>query len=321
MRFTTRLPLLVAIITTSLPAWAAVTRTSERTFTPAEVSSGKAKVELFSGSVAVEETDSKDFKVVVKATYDVETEAQADKLQSYLKLALENKDGAVSVDADYLRDIHWTTEDWPPVKLVVMLSVPKGAVLDLATKDGTVTVGNLTGKVRAKTDSGLIYLKGVEGSAELETFSGDVVVAHCSGDLRVRSVSGDFTVGPVGGAADISAHGGSIEAAAGCRGIRADTTGADLLVSLPASLSGESLLKSSGGNVALTIDPRLACSLDLRSSVFGKVAMARGQLPLSIEAGSLGKRSLKAGLNGGGAKIDVSVSGGSVLLEPGVANP
>ena len=94
----------------------------------------------------------------------------------------------------------------------VKLSVPKGARLEVHTRNGDVTVHDLQGEadvvvvqgdiaidgspehVEASTTSGDIRVVGVREDAELATVSGDVSVSGMKGKLEVGAVSGNITV-------------------------------------------------------------------------------------------------------------------------------
>lgn len=94
----------------------------------------------------------------------------------------------------------------------VVLAVPKGARLELNTRNGDVTVHDLQGEadisvvqgdiaidgapehVEASTTSGDIRVVGVREDAELATVSGDVQVSGMKGKLEVGAVSGNITV-------------------------------------------------------------------------------------------------------------------------------
>lgn len=94
----------------------------------------------------------------------------------------------------------------------VELAVPKGARLEINTRNGDVTVHDLHGDadvsvvqgdiaidgapehVEASTTSGHIRVVGVREDAELATVSGDIQVSGMKGKLEAGAVSGNITV-------------------------------------------------------------------------------------------------------------------------------
>ena len=314
MRLFQYFPIALLLVALSTGASASITRLYEQKFPVAQTDVIRLKAELFSGSIDIQVDDVPEIRATIRAVYEVESEAEADRLHGDLRIGMQRNGNEIDVTADYGRDIHWTFENWPPVKLAVTIIVPRHSDLDLATRDGSVTVARMQGNMKARTRAGVIFFRGVEGSIQAESDYSDIIISHCTGDLKLRCVSGEFRVGPVGGSADVYGHGGEIEAAASCRGLKAETSGADLIVGFRHPLSTPATLRTGGGNIILTFDKRSAATLDLRASLFGKVTCIKDSLSLNATTGALGKSRLAATLNGGGAIIDARASGGSISV-------
>ncbi len=314
MRLFQLLPIVLLLSCLSTTSSAAITRLYEQKFPVTDSELIRLRAELFSGSIDILTDDVPEIRATIRAVYEVETEQDADRIHSKLRIGMQRSGAQVDVTADYGSDIHWTFENWPPVKLALTIVVPRHSNLDLSTRDGSITVARMKGIMKARTTSGIIFFRGVEGSIEAESDYSDIIISHCTGDLKLRCVSGEFRVGPVGGLADVYGHGGEIEAAPSCRGIKAETSGADLAVGFRHPLSTPATLRTGGGNIILTLDKRSAASLELRASLFGKVVCVKDSLPLSATAGALGKSRFTGSLNGGGALIEARASGGSISI-------
>jgi hypothetical protein len=91
-----------------------------------------------------------------------------------------------------------------------------------------------------------------------------------------------------------------------------DANGADIKAGFVHPLTESSELRASGGDIEAVFDPRSACTLSARASTFGAVKVKN--LTLAIKSGKIGASSLAATLNGGGPKILINSSGGSVRL-------
>jgi len=292
-----------------------ISRTVERVFplVPGEV--GMVKLEVFYGSVMVEAAEGDVIRAEVTLDFETDQETVADRVQKNLTLAFAQKGSVVTVGAEYSRSVHWDFENWPPVKPAFKLFVPARCNLDLFTHDGNLVVGVLGGAMKARTHYGSITFRGVQGSIEARSEFGDITVQHCTGALKLRSVSGNFRVGPVGGFADVFGYGGEIEVQSAGGGIKAETSGADLLVGFAHPVTAPATLSTGGANVILTFDQHSACTLDLRASIFGKVVNVKDRLRLTPTSGGFGKSRLKATLNGGGPLIAVKASGGYVYVQ------
>lgn len=310
--------LLVAAFLPFLPCAArgAITRVVERSFPVAAGSRPLLEMEVFYGNIMVEEGAADEIRIQIKQDFEADNEASVERIAGKLSLDLTPSDKGLSVKAEYSRKLQWSFENWPPVKLYFTLRVPRTCDLNLFTRDGSVLVGELDSKAQVRTHYGRIHFKGITGSIQARSQFGDISIAHCRGPLNLRSISGSFQVGPVTGHADVFGYGGEIEVSSSGGGIKAETSGADLSVGFAHPIQAPAVLKTGGADIILTLDPRSACELDLRSSLFGKVINLKDSLPLELVSGAPGKNSrVQARLNGGGPQIRGRASGGNVFLK------
>jgi hypothetical protein len=72
--------------------------------------------------------------------------------------------------------------------------------VNLDVTSGDISVDNLAGKLRVKANSGDIEAKGVRGATDVETTSGDIEVSVTeANDIRARGTSGDIEITAPGG--------------------------------------------------------------------------------------------------------------------------
>ena len=71
----------------------------------------------------------------------------------------------------------------------LMLDVPRGATVEVKTRDGAVEVTDVA-DARLETLSGDIAARGISKRIEAHSVSGDVSLANSSGPVRLRSISG-----------------------------------------------------------------------------------------------------------------------------------
>lgn len=307
--------LTVAMLLSCSSALALISRPLERRFTIPEGETPRFRMSVFFGSVQIEPGEGRDIVVKIRQDFEAENDEQAENIARHLVLKVEQNGPEVFIGAEYKRTIHWTSENWPPVKLTYTITVPKHCDLDLHTRDGSLTVGRLAGEMKAKTHWGVIFFKGVEGNVEAGSEFGDIVVSHCKGNLKLRSISGNFHVGPVSGFADVFGYGGEIEVQSAGGGVHAETSGADLAVGFRHPIVAPASLKTGGANIVITLDRRSSCLLELKSSIFGRVENVENALPLKALSGALGKSRVTVQLNDGGPKIAARASGGFVYLQ------
>lgn len=304
----------------SLPVFGLIERRLDRSFPVGE--KAVLKVDSFYGRVNVcEVPDAREISVAVIQTADVDTEADMDRCLKALDLRVERtRLGGVAVSARFRNFVTWSWKTWPPVALVYEIRVPPRCDVEIETGEGAISTGALRGRVVLRSESGAIFSGEVDGSVKVRNRTGAVGITACTGPVDVSTDTGNITVGRVGGRATLASSGGLIELqrASGEVVVRGD--GSDARVGFVSPIRHAANISTSGGSVSLVMENSAACTLDVRASVFGKVAL-RGDLPLAVSAGGVGQSALKAEVNGGGARIQARSSGGNVLLRGVVPLP
>lgn len=290
-------------------------RRVERSF---EVPAGATlRVDTFYGTVNVREVPgAKTIDIVVIKTADVENEAEMEERLRMLDLRLEaSEQGGVGVSADFRRSVTWAWQNWPPLLLELEILVPSRCDLTVRTGDGRIIIGSVSGDVDLTSDTGSIFAKEITGSIKARSRSGAIAIAACTGEIEVSTVTSNITVGRAGGTARLSSRGGYIELqrASGQVILRGD--GSDAQVGFVTPIREPADMALSGGNLVLELETNAASTLDLRASRLGRVNL-RGDLPMIVRAGGIGKSALQADVNGGGALVQAKVSGGNVWLRP-----
>jgi len=162
--------------------------------------------------------------------------------------------------------------------------------LSASTGSGSITADRVEGSFRASTGSGAIEATGVTGAITAKTGSGGIDVAQTGdGNVDVSSSSGTVNVRGVRGA------------------LRGSTTSGGLHVQ--GEPRGEWLLETSSGGVRVDVPDGAGFELDARTSSGGIDV----DMPVSV-VGAIGRRSLRGSVRGGGPRLEVRTSSGSIKI-------
>lgn len=291
----------------------AIDHEEERTFS---VQPGSLlKVELYRGVVDIRETDGDEIIVTALTTFDVATEQKADELRAALGLELRQEGNTVIVRArdPNGRGIRLSLSDRPRVDLECRILVPRRCSVDLRTREGGITVGNLIGRVVARTTKGNVFLRRIDGTIDVAAGSGDVIISRCSGEVIAKTEQGVLRVGTLGSRAVLKNTGGDIEVLEAHAGLDATAEVGDVIVGLPNDVAGETNIRTAYGSIYAKIDPAANCTVRA-SSFWGHV---ENQLPLTIASGGNGRKKLAGKLNEGGPVVTLHANGGHVYLQRG----
>jgi DUF4097 and DUF4098 domain-containing protein YvlB len=210
----------------------------------------------------------------------------------------------------------------------------------LSTSNGSYRLGHVSGRVKILTNSGEIHLASAGKGADLKTFGGDIMLGPVLGDLKAQTMAGEIRVGPVTGSATVETSGGDIRiervsgivvartgggdvilpAVAGS--VRARTGGGEVRVGIVSRVPKDGIvIRNEGGDVLLTLPSDAQADLDLRvegPTDPGEVVIRSDFPGVAISRGEDAQRAVGT-LNGGGARITVRTSSGSIRLRKGPA--
>jgi DUF4097 and DUF4098 domain-containing protein YvlB len=161
-------------------------------------------------------------------------------------------------------------------RIELEIHMPRSAKVDVHSGDGAVTARGLKGTLDFVTSDGTLTLEDIDGSLRARTSDGSV------------RVSGRFDV------LDLKTSDGRVEVEA-----------------RPGSQLREAWnLRTSDGSVTLRVPSDLAADVELHTSD-GSITTS---IPIAVE-GSLGKHDIHGKMNGGGNRLTVHTSDGSVMLD------
>jgi DUF4097 and DUF4098 domain-containing protein YvlB len=274
-------------------------------------------VDLYRGGIVVEESDESGIRVSVRLENELDEERESKRVLENVKVDLKQDANGVFVTVrnPIAAAPHFAWRDRADVEVAVLVSVPRRCNLNLVTVTGSIQVGNLAGAMRARAESGTVSVRHIDGSVNAFVAVGDVLVARCSGAVTLVSARGNVRVGTAGGQADLKASNGDIEIQDAKGGLKAEVTAGDAVVGFTRGLTAGADIRTSAGNILVTLDPAVACGVDA-SSVWGRVET---KLPVAADSGASGKNKLTGRINGGGPLLKLRANGGHVRIQPDAA--
>lgn len=158
---------------------------------------------------------------------------------------------------------------------------------EIATSGGHLQLHNLMGTVNARTSGGHIEISDFEGEMNTRTSGGHIEVQNANGNISLRTSGGHIDLERISGSVEASTSGGSIKADIASIGQFVD-------------------LRTSGGNVNISVPEGLGLDLELRGS--------RVRTELKNFSGKVEDDEVEGSINGGGPKISARTSGGTVRI-------
>lgn len=163
-----------------------------------------------------------------------------------------------------------------------------GGGLDASTGSGTITVEAANGEVRASTGSGRIRARGIAGSVTAKAGSGSIEIVQTGpGDVEMSSGSGQLSASGVRGAVRAHASSGSVH--------------------VDGEPRGTWNVSSSSGSITVRVPRDAAFDLDARTGS-GRIDSDQ---PVTM-TGAIGRRTLAGKVRGGGPRLELRTSSGSI---------
>lgn len=187
------------------------------------------------------------------------------------------------------------------------LLIPNRYHLDVQTAGGKIHGEDIHGNVIANTSGGGIRFGRVNGDIKARTSGGGITVADVEGNVEVKTSGGSIQVGNVAGNVAASTSGGGIKLGAVTGEVQGSTSGGSISAELVAQIAQPLELSTSGGGIKLAVPGDFKADLDARTSGGGVDC----ELPIQ---GTIKRSSIAGQLNGGGPKVTLRTSGGSIKV-------
>jgi hypothetical protein len=145
-------------------------------------------------------------------------------------------------------------------------------------------------------------------NVRLNTSGGSLSVKDLNGELNARTSGGSIKVDNIAGDVKLHTSGGSINTKTITGTLDAHTSGGSINVTINKQLTENAKLTTSGGSITAYLIPDI--QIDINASTSG----GRVKSDFKID-GRIKKRSVKGSINGGGPKLILRTSGGSIKIK------
>lgn len=143
---------------------------------------------------------------------------------------------------------------------------------------------------------------------DLNTSGGSIRIQDLAGNVDAHTSGGSITVGNIRGRVDLNTSGGSIKTKAIYGPLDAHTSGGSINVTFAEQLTESAELNTSGGSITAYLIEDI--KIDINASTSG----GRVRSEFDIE-GRVKKQSVRGEINGGGPKLKLHTSGGSISVK------
>lgn len=143
---------------------------------------------------------------------------------------------------------------------------------------------------------------------DLNTSGGSIRIEDLVGNIDANTSGGSITVGKIHGRVDLHTSGGSIKTKEIHGPLDAHTSGGSINVTFAEQLSESAVLNTSGGSITAYLIEDIKVDIDASTSG-GRV---RSQFDVD---GRVKKNSVRGEINGGGPKLKLHTSGGSISIK------
>lgn len=145
-------------------------------------------------------------------------------------------------------------------------------------------------------------------NVELNSSGGSLSIEDLVGELDARTSGGSISVGNIVGDVKLHTSGGSINTDTVTGNLNAHTSGGSIRVTLDKQPTEDAKLTTSGGSITAYLMSDI--QLDINASTSG------GRVKSDFEIdGRVKKMSVKGSINGGGPKLTLRTSGGSIKIK------
>ncbi|HNQ88577.1 MAG TPA: DUF4097 family beta strand repeat-containing protein [Verrucomicrobiota bacterium] len=255
---------------------------------------GKLVIDSDRGSIDIKTGDGDQVEIRVQRTVKAPTATRAEETLKNHELTFAAEGPQVTVRARFRGKLGGFLRQSPELQVRYVVQVPRRFNLDLQTAGGSITVGDLTGTLRAQTAGGNIKTGKIDDTVWARTAGGSITIAAAAARVDARTAGGSIDIGTAGGDAVAETAGGSIRIRQAGAGVRAETAGGGITLD---ECTGPLHARTAGGSISATLtgSPETDCSLETAA---GSIEL---QVPRTCSA------EIDAATAGGTVRTDLSI--------------
>lgn len=220
--------------------------------------------------------------------------------------------GKLSIQTD-AGSIKITTHNQPNIELQVKIESRDGDKFSYKHElnDGDLTIIGETEKKNAwvrnlRVEFDLVIPK--EYNVDLNTSGGALSIEDLTGELHARTSGGSISVGNVTGDVKLHTSGGSISTDTITGNLDAHTSGGSIRITIDKQLTEDAKLTTSGGSITAYL------MANIQADIYASTSGGKVKSDFDID-GKVKKMSMKGKINGGGPKLTLKTSGGSIKIK------
>jgi DUF4097 and DUF4098 domain-containing protein YvlB len=285
---------------------------------------GKLTIRADRGSIDVK-TGAGD-KVEIEVTREVGKGSNEEVLERHhVTFSQDGNDVTVKAEMDHDGKLHLLQN--MRYKVHYDVTVPEKYNVALRTSGGSISIkdlegeanaessggglrfGQIKGQVYGRTSGGSIFVTGSTKNVDVQTSGGGIHVGDTGGNVMARTSGGSIKVGQSKGSVEAETSGGGIDVSGAAGPLRAHTSGGSIHATITQQPDGPCKLETAGGGIDLKLAEGLKVDLEAHTSG-GSVST---DFPVTVQ-GEQKKNALHTKLNGGGPKLTMATSGGSIHI-------
>jgi DUF4097 and DUF4098 domain-containing protein YvlB len=260
------------------------------------------------GSITISGADVADCNLTARITARAESEQDARELAEQTKIKLEpSGDGLIT------RIEMPTSITRKSVSVDLEIIVPNHTDIELTTRNGTLRITNITGKVNGTTRNGKVIAEQISGNIEIQTRNGSVICKKISDDVKLRTRNGKVVAEQVSGNIEIQTRNGSVicEKVSGDVKLRTRNGSVRAFYSESAPPVCNVSIVTRNGNVHFTAPPNFSAEADV-STHDGSI---QNDLPITVIGEVEGKKKLTGKIGTGQGKLYLRTRNGSIKIK------
>lgn len=297
---------------------------------------GSLVADISVGPITVEGTDTSQVDIEFVRIVDAGSREEEEEILREHEVTIDQAGNTITIKARGPRGRHGGSW-WRSLfgagerrKFELRVQVPREFNIDVKTAGGGIDIARIAGDVKARTSGGGMEFHDIVGDVDGRTSGGGIDIERCQGTVVVhtsgggidaRDGEGSLSVKTSGGGIDIVRHRGDVEANTSGGGIHCDaiagnidahTSGGSVRAEMTIRPTRACNLSTSGGSVSVTVPEDAALEIDAATSA-GSVD---SDLPVTV-TGEHKRGRLQGIVNGGGPKLRLRTSAGSITINQG----